>query len=170
MSSTRNNLGLAWVSLMIFFIFFMAFDKCVISSHVCLFFSYPCQWMKYYNQLFDIFKWKISSISYSYLPLISIGESGLGTFLGIVDAWQGFIKKTWNTWWNFMKFKSSIERPLHWFSWWWWMDQVFGSPISLKVASFWYFVIKAKLGLWPWSLVVMCDVHQHSPCIIFNIF
>jgi len=67
--------------------------------------------------------------------------------------------------WNL---KASIERPLHCFSWWWWMDQVFGSPISLKDVSFWYFVIKAKLGLWPWSLVVMCDVHQHSPCIIFT--
>jgi hypothetical protein len=46
-----------------------------------------------------------------------------------------------------------VRRPQHWFVSWWWMDQVFGSSISLKAKLFWCFVIKVKLGFQSWSLV-----------------
>jgi hypothetical protein len=60
-----------------------------------------------------------------------------------------------------------IGRPHHWFVLWGWMDQVFGSSISLKAKFFWRVVVETTFALRAWNLVDPCDGHQHFPCIIF---
>ncbi len=63
-----------------------------------------------------------------------------------------------------------IGMPLCWFVSWWWMGQVYGSPILLTTELFRSFVIKTKLDFQLWNLVGLYDVCQHFPYITFEFF
>jgi hypothetical protein len=65
--------------------------------------------------------------------------------------------------------ETSVGMSLCWLIPWWWMGQVFGSPISLTTELFWCFMVEAKFGFQPWNLVGLYDVRQHFSCITFEL-
>jgi len=62
-----------------------------------------------------------------------------------------------------------IRMPLCWFISQWWTNLVFGSLIFPTIKLFWCFVVETKFDFWPWNLIDFYDVHQHFPCIAFEL-
>jgi hypothetical protein len=84
MSSTNSDLGFAWISSMKFFHFLHGIWLCLIGCKVCLLTSYSHQWMRCWSLWFYTLESKITSISYSCLPLTFTNGDDSWTFLGMV--------------------------------------------------------------------------------------